>query len=189
MRVPALDLKLGPNEVLCVGCYQPKQRMDCGLGKIYKGLHFAEVKTEELVFDPLTGKTSVEEVDKKVPIGNWHKGWICSSCGSDYRTVTHKRKDGSQWYEPVVQLQRSHTQSTTLNPGESRMSSSPPPHDDGFGFVKDLIPEEELDRPSYTYFSRGGRSKLGQAPSQTIKRSLAGARSSKSEAQLNAERS
>jgi hypothetical protein len=183
MNLSKYDLKLGPNEVLCIGCSSIKSRMQCDLGKLNIGIHFAEVKTEELHFDPQTGKVTLEEVDKKVPIGQWKRGWICRSCSSDYRTVTHIRKDGSKWYEPRVQLQRSSTQSTTLNPGESRMTSSPPPHDDGFGFQTDLTPEPELDRACYSYFSghrgkRGSREEIAQTNHRP-----------KSDAQKNAEAS
>jgi hypothetical protein len=179
VRLPHLDVKLPPNEVLCVGCFSPVQRMFASWGKINKGVQFAKRITEELTFDPVTGKTEIEEIEKTFPVSNWHRGWICSSCSSDYRTVTHTRKDGSKWYEPVVQLERSPTQSETLNPGESREMT--PPHDDGFGF-EDVLTTEEIHRPAFTYFSRGGQSR--QVSERTSVRPQTGR---KSEAQLNAE--
>lgn len=189
MNLPSKQLDLSPNECLCVGCFQVKEKGSCYTGKLNKGVSFAEKVTEELTFNPLIGKVEVETVTKKFPIGKWARGFICRACASDYRTVKHVRRNGEVWFEPVVILDPSSTLTQTINGGDSFIPSSSMDHDDGFGFSQELS-KPEIDVKSYQALL-GGRKK-GNRLNDVIQELLKDdppVTSNKSQSQLNAEAS
>jgi hypothetical protein len=147
-----IDLKviLKPDECLCVGCFQKVTKASCYTGKVHLGTSFyqQEYQEIELVF---TDKGLSEEVVNKtrnIPIPTVRRGFICTSCAANYKTREVKHRDGSVSWEPVVQIDRSPTEHTTLNPGWSRedqMGDPGPVHTDRMGFV---VPEE-LDHVAF----------------------------------------
>lgn len=163
MNLPTFSIPLTPEQAICIGCFLIKSKGECYTGKLNKGVNFAEKVTEELTWDPVKQETVVDLITKKIPIGKWARGWICRKCASDYRTVTHTRKNGEVWYEPVVILDRTLTQSQTIQGANERIvpSSIQNAPDDCFGFAP-LPTKEEIDVKSFNaLLGRRGRSQEG----------------------------
>jgi hypothetical protein len=165
---------LHSNKVLCIGCHQEFDRILCQTGRIYQGIVVRSIPQfdTELTYDDNDNliEETVVATEIKRPMGSWSKGYICSTCAADYRTVEHTRQDGSKWYEPRVQvditkvwtenkmgkrvLKPSH--SVSINPGWSVV--------DELGIDAEYNPTSELWQapvaaeihyPSYNKFARG----------------------------------
>lgn len=151
--LPTIKRQIDPNRSFCVSCNRETPKAFTRTGKIYVR-SVSIVKTDvELIYNPVTQQVTESITEKRIPINEWREGFICDTCASDYSTVEHTRKDGSTWYEPVVKLDPSPTQHTTLNPGTGT-DLDREPFDSGFGFQRNLE-QPELDRACYSYFRRG----------------------------------
>lgn len=166
-----MRVKLTPNQTLCVGCFQVIEKAFSVTGSIYKGVGFREEEYAETEMI-MTSEGLIEaEIIKtrKIPIPNKIKGFICSSCASDYRTREVRKRNGEVTYEPLVQLDtqyvwernkigkmvRKPSHSVSLNPGWSRedRTGNPTLQVDRWGFVE----EPEVDPQCFNKYGRGRR--------------------------------
>ena len=158
----------------CVGCHKEVNAAWTRRGKIWQGTVFIKVPIGETELEYDSNFKLVSEVEvietKTVPIGKWASGDICSDCQGDYRTIPRYRKDGSQWFEPVVKLEPIKVQTVNaigkrvlkpssevpVNPGWSVQDERNMEHEyDGWELVEPYLDHKEIDLKCYHKFARG----------------------------------
>jgi hypothetical protein len=168
------DNQLHADTVICCCHYKQVPRFGCRTGKVWLGTQFIEVPHFETELTYSEDGKLVEEVEiasiKKRPIGRWAKGWICPEGQLDYRTITHTRKNGEEWWEPRVQLddikvwttnkqgkrvlKPSH--SVSLNPGWTGATDTDDSNlVDPPGDLVEIATKDDIDGKCYQKFARG----------------------------------
>ena len=112
---------VNPSNTLCIGCSREIAKAFALVGKVWVATSVIKSTRSEMIWNPKTGETVIEEVAKITPIPSYRHGIICSDCASDYRVVERTHKDGSTSWVPRVILDKSVTEHTTIPSGQGRL--------------------------------------------------------------------
>lgn len=145
---------------LCAGCAKVIDTTFAVYGSILKPGKggFTRIKSEFKYYPELD--QMVEELTECfLPLSPRAKGFICEDCLTS-KSVTHKRRDGSSWTEPIVKVIPRVSSTQSLNPGwsrEDRMDPLPPLKKIIKGKMVVGIEKPLIDASCYTKFGHNPR--------------------------------